>query len=82
MTYFKLPLAINKHKIIISALSSNLNDDNNGSNNEEKNSIFTLQLKKHKIQSINSSFISIRNKVSNQSHNLQSVKHSKILSNK
>ena len=70
MTYFKLPLTISKYKAVISVLSSDLNNDDNGSNNEEKDSMSILQSKKHKIQSINLPFISIRNKAGNQNYNL------------
>ena len=42
MTYFKLSLAANKHKVIILTLSFNLDNNKNSSNDEEKNSTSTL----------------------------------------
>ena len=70
MIYFKLSLAVSKYKAVILTLLSDFNNDDNDSNDEEKNSIFILQLKKCKIQSINLSSTSIRNKVNDQNHNL------------
>ena len=70
MIYFKLSLAVSKHKAVILTLSFNLNNDDNSNDDKEEDSMLILQLKKCKVQSINLSFISIRNKVNNQSYNL------------
>ena len=45
MTYFKLSLAADKHKVIILTLPFNLNNNDNDNNNEEKNNMFTLHIK-------------------------------------
>ena len=42
ITYFKLLLATDKYKTVISALLFNLDDDDNDSNNKEEDSMLTL----------------------------------------
>ena len=42
ITYFKLSLTVSKHKAVVSALSSNLNDDDNSGNDEKEDSMSIL----------------------------------------